>query len=203
MKKTQWKGTTLLAPIPPVLVTCGDMEHPNIFTVAWTGIINTQPPKTYISVRPSRFSYPLIEKSGEFAINLPTAKLCRAVDFCGVRSGANVNKWEACRLTPQKANVIAAPMLEESPISLECRVFERVPLGTHDMFLADIVAVNVAEELIDPSGRLCVERADLLAFAHGAYFALGQQLGTFGFSVKKKKRNRPIRRSFPKANPRT
>ena len=186
MEKQLWSGGALLAPVPPVLVTCGTMDKPNVLTVAWTGIVNTQPPKTYISIRPERFSYPLIRESGEFVINLSTAAMARAVDFCGVRSGKTVNKFAETGLTPVPASRVTAPMLDESPLSIECRVFQEIPMGTHNMFLADIVAVNVDSSLIDEAGKLHLERAGLLAYAHGEYFELGKKLGTFGFSVRKK-----------------
>lgn len=186
MSKIQWKGGALLAPVPPVLVTCSSGERQNVFTVAWTGILNTNPPKTYISVRPSRYSYELIGESGEFVINLTTSALVRATDSCGVYTGRKVNKFERFHLTPEAASVVRCPCLAESPLSLECRVFNRIPLGTHEMFLADIVAVDVDEALLDRDGKLHLERADLLAYAHGDYFALGRRLGSFGFSVKKR-----------------
>lgn len=186
MKKIKWKGGALLAPLPPVMVSCGTMEQPNILTVAWTGIINTIPPKTYISVRPSRYSYPLIQESGEFVINLATADLIKAVDFCGVRSGKDLDKFEAMRLTTEPAEKVNAPMIAECPLSMECRVTERIPLGSHDMFLADILAVHVQEDLVDQNGKLHLDRCGLAAFAHGEYFALGKKLGCFGFSVRKK-----------------
>lgn len=186
MSKVQWKGGALLAPVPPVLVTCAAGEQQNVFTVAWTGIINTNPPKTYISVRPSRFSYGLIAESGEFVINLTTSSLVRAADSCGVFTGRKVDKFKKLHLTPEPASQVRCPALAESPMSLECRVTDRIPLGTHEMFLADIVAVDVDEKLLDRDGKLHLERADLLAYAHGDYFTLGKRLGSFGFSVKKR-----------------
>lgn len=188
MPKTEWKGATLLAPVPPALVSCGTLEAPNALAIAWTGILNSQPPKTYISVRPERYSYGLIKASGEFIINLPTAALVRAVDYCGVRSGRSENKLAAARLTPEAVPGFAAPAIAESPLCLACRVTDIVPLGTHDMFLADIISVQVDEELIDANGRLCLARAGLCAYAHGEYFSLGRKIGSFGFSVKKKKK---------------
>lgn len=188
MGKESWKGGALLAPIPPAMVSCGTMEHPNILTIAWTGIINTKPPKTYISVRPSRYSYELIKQSGEFVINLTTSSLVRAADFCGVRSGKDINKFACCQLTPEQATVLSAPMIAESPLSMECKVSEIIPLGTHDMFLADVIAVNVDQQYIDQDGKLHLERCGLAAFAHGAYFEIGKKIGSFGFSVRKKKR---------------
>ena len=187
MAKQSWKGSALLGPVPPTLVTCGSMEQPNIFTVAWTGIINTIPAKTYISVRPQRFSYPLIEASGQFVINLPTRSLVRAVDYCGVKSGRDVNKWEAMGLHTHPAFALEdCPLLAESPVSLECRVTDKLELGSHHMFLADIVAVDVEESLLDKEGKLRLDRCGLLAYAHGDYYALGERLGSFGYSVRKK-----------------
>lgn len=182
-----WKGSVMTSPLPPALITCGDMEKPNILTIAWTGTLCTQPPKTYISIRPERYSYGIIEKSREFVINLPTRKLVRAVDFCGVKSGRDVNKFEAMGLDICNASTVKAPVLSDSPLSLECRVTEIVKLGSHDMFLADIVAVSVDPKYIDRNGRLTLEKAGLIAYSHGDYFALGEKLGDFGFSVRRKK----------------
>ncbi|MBQ4055222.1 MAG: flavin reductase family protein [Clostridia bacterium] len=190
MSKSVWRGSTLLSPVPPALVACGTLDSPNVFTVAWTGIINSQPPKTYISVRPERYSHGLILESGEFTINLPTKKLVRAVDFCGVRSGRDMNKFEKCGITAVAASEVGAPIVEEAPISLECRVFERKSFGTHDMFLADIVAVDADDEYIDKDGKLDLSKAGLIAYAHGEYYALGENLGKFGFSVRRRKRAR-------------
>lgn len=189
MGKIVWKGGTLLAPAPPALVSCGTLEHPNLLTVAWTGIVNTHPPMTYISIRPERYSYPLIRESGEFVINLTPASLIRAADFCGVRSGRDLDKWEACKLTPAPASALSAPLVQECPLSLECRVKQILPLGTHDMFLSEIAAIDLDETLIDKNGRLDLAKAGLAAFAHGEYFELGKCIGTFGFSVRKKPRN--------------
>ena len=186
MSKIVWKGGALLAPTPHSMVTCGTMEKPNVLTVAWTGIINTAPPKTYISVRPCRYSYPMIRESGEFVVNLTTAEMIRAADWCGVHTGAKVDKFARCNLHTEAASQVAAPLLSESPLALECRVTDMIPLGTHHMFLADIVAVDVDERLLDERGKLHLERAHLAAFAHGEYFELGKRLGAFGFSVRKK-----------------
>lgn len=188
MDKVTWKGSTLLAPVPPVMVSCGTMDAPNVLTVAWTGIINSQPPKTYISVRPERYSHDLIKESGEFVLNLPTSALVRAVDYVGVKSGRDENKFEKAKLTPQAASEVKCPMISESPVSIECRVTDVISMGTHDMFLADILAVNVAEELLNEDGKLRLAKAGLCAYAHGEYFALGKKIGDFGFSVKKKKK---------------
>ena len=190
MNKKTMKPGTLLAPCPVVMVSCGTEEEANILTIAWTGIVNSDPAMTYISVRPSRYSYEIIKKSGEFVINLATAKLIFATDFCGVKSGADVDKFKETGLTKEKASKIKAPMIAESPINIECRVKEVIPLGSHDMFLAEIVAVNVSEDIIDKSGKLRFEKCGLAAFSHGQYFALGAVLGNFGFSVKKKSKRK-------------
>lgn len=187
MAKVQWKGGTLLAPVPAALVTSGTMEKSNVLTVAWTGIVCSDPPKTYISVRPSRYSYGLIRESGEFVINLTTAALVRATDACGVYTGAKVDKFKKYGLHKEAAGTVSCPLIAESPVSLECRVTDVVPLGSHEMFLADITAVDIDEDLIDADGKLHLERAHLIAYSHGEYFALGQRLGSFGFSVRKKK----------------
>lgn len=186
MAKVRWKGSALLGPLPTVMVSCGDMEHPNIITVAWAGIVNTHPPKLSISVRPGRFSYGLIRESGEFVVNMTPTSLVKQADFCGMYTGAKVNKFEKTGLTPVAASEVSCPMIEECPMSLECRVTDVIPMGTHDLFLADIVAVHANEELLDEKGKLHVERANLVAFAHGEYFELGKCVGAFGDSVRKK-----------------
>ena len=188
MAKISWKGGALLGPLPPVMVSCGDMENSNIITIAWTGIVNTIPPKTYISVRPSRHSYKIIKEKGEFVINLTTSSTVKEADFCGIYTGAKVDKFERCKLTKEKASIVECPMIAESPLSIECRVTDVIPLGSHDMFLADIVAVNVDEQLLDKEGKLRLDKAGLAAFAHGEYFELGKKIGNFGFSVNKKKK---------------
>lgn len=187
MAKIKWRGGTLLSPVPPALVTCSDGERENLLTVAWTGIVNSDPPKTYISVRPSRYSYDIIKKSGVFAINLTTKELTRAADWCGVRSGAKEDKFARCRLEKERASEIDCPILAASPLALECRVTDVIPLGSHDMFLADIVAVDVNEDLVDENGKLHLSHAGLVAYSHGEYFELGKRIGKFGFSVAKKK----------------
>ena len=186
MAKLKWKGGALLAPMPPVMVSCGDMEKSNILTIAWTGIINTIPPKTYISVRPSRHSYNIIKESGEFVINLTPANLIKSADYCGIYTGAKVDKFAKCGLTREAANEVACPLIADSPLSLECKVTEIIKIGTHDMFLADIVAVDVDEKLLDKNGKLDLGRANLAAFAHGEYYELGKKIGKFGFSAVKK-----------------
>ena len=189
MAKIKWRGGAMLAPVPPAMVTCSHEGKDNIITIAWTGIVNTIPPKTYISVRPSRFSHGLIKESGEFAINLTTCELVRSADWCGVYTGAKVDKFERCKLTRAVASEVSCPIIEESPLTLECRVTDVIPMGSHDMFLADIVAVDVDESLLDEKGKLHLERAGLVAYAHGDYFELGKRLGGFGYSVQKKKKH--------------
>ena len=186
--KQVWKGSVLTSPVPPTLVTCEHNGVSNVFTVAWTGILCTQPPVTYISVRPERYSYELISESGEFVINLATEELTKAVDICGVKSGRKLDKFAHLGLTCEKASKVSAPILAQSPVNIECKVREVVKLGTHDMFIADIVALDVANELIDEKGRLALEKAGLLAYSHGEYYGLGKKLGSFGYSVRKKKK---------------
>lgn len=202
MGKIVWKPSALMGPVPAALVTCGSLEHPLILTVAWTGIVCTQPPMTYISIRPERNSYPVIRDSGEFCINLTTRALSRAADYCGVKSGRDTDKFQRMSLTPAPASAVGCPILSESPLTLECRVKERRGLGSHDMFLAEIVAVDVEDSLLDAAGKLHLERAGLLAYAHGDYFALGEKLGGFGWSVRKKPlHSKGNRRGQPKAAP--
>ncbi len=186
--RTVWDGSALLSPVPAVLVSVGDENEKNVFTVAWTGTLNTKPPKTYISVRPERYSYDIIERTGEFVINLPSTALVKAVDFCGVRSGKNMDKFKEMKLTAIKSNSVNAPSIEECPISMECRVCDKIHLGTHTMFIADILKISVKNEFLDDNGKLHIKKCKLLAYAHGEYFSLGERLGTFGYSVKKKKK---------------
>ncbi len=202
MSRQNLKGGALLAPVPPALVTCGEGEEKNVLTVAWAGVISTKPPRVSISVRPTRHSYHLIEESGEFVINLPTEALVRAVDYCGMYTGAKVDKFQKCALTPIPSSVVACPSIAESPLSLECRVFEKIPLGSHDMFLADIVAVTAHDALFDSAGKLRLDRAHLCAYAHGEYFALGRRLGKFGFAATKKKKphKNPLQNTRPPRN---
>ena len=188
MSKITWKPSTLLGPVPAVLVSCGSEQKPNALTIAWTGIINSDPPMTYISVRPERHSYNIIKESGEFVINLVPRSLVRATDFCGVRTGAKMDKLKKLKLTVTKGQTVSAPLINESPICLECKVTEVKKLGTHDMFLAEITAVQIEEEYIDADGKLRMDKCRLVAYCHGEYFDLGKKLGGFGFSVKKKKK---------------
>ena len=193
MGRTELGGGALTAPVPPALVTVGEGERANILTVAWTGILATVPPKTYISVRPRRHSYGLLRETGEFVINLASASLARTVDFCGMYTGAKVDKFERCALTRLPSVTVAAPSIAECPISIECRVSEVLPMGSHDVFVADILRVTVDESLLDAAGKLHVERADLLAYAHGEYYTLGRRLGSFGFSAARKKKHTAAR----------
>ncbi|HJA26333.1 MAG TPA: flavin reductase family protein [Candidatus Fournierella merdigallinarum] len=186
-EKLVWPGSALLGPVPPVLVSCGAGEKANLITIAWAGTVCTQPPRVAISVRPTRHSYGLILESGAFVVNLPTTALAKAVDWCGVKSGKEVDKFAALGLHTAPAAKVSCPLLAESPVNLECKVFQRLSLGSHDLFLADVVAVDVDEALLDSAGKLRLERAGLLAYAHGDYYALGRQLGKFGWSVRKKK----------------
>ena len=190
MAKQQWKGSTLLGPIPPVMVSLGTMEQSNIITIAWSGIINSDPPKTYVSVRPERYSYDILKEQRELVINLTTVPLAGAADYCGIRSGRDVDKFARMGLTKAPASKVACPLIEESPLSLECKVIDIIPLGTHDMFLCDIVAVDVDENLLDAKGKLHMEKANLCGYVHGAYYALGKRIGTFGYSHAKKKKRR-------------
>lgn len=187
MSKITWKGGTLLSPVPAVLVSCGTVEKPTALTVAWTGIINSDPPKTYISVRPERNSYDIIKSSGEFVINMLPSGLVKTLDYCGIKSGKHEDKLEKRKLTALPCEKLSAPLIAQSKISLECKVIEVKPLGSHDMFIADIVSVDIDEDLIDEKGRLMIEQAGLMAYAHGTYFALGKKIGTFGFSCKTKR----------------
>ena len=189
MAKIKWRGGALVAPLPPTMVTVGNMEKSNIITIGWTGITNTVPPKTYISVRPTRHSYNMIKESGEFVINLTPASLVKAADYCGIYTGAKVDKFAKCNLTREEASEVAVPLIAECPLSLECKVTDIIPLGSHDMFMADIVAVDVDESLLDKDGKLHLEKAGLAAYAHGEYFELGKKIGKFGFSTAKKKKS--------------
>jgi flavin reductase (DIM6/NTAB) family NADH-FMN oxidoreductase RutF len=186
MSKIQWKGGTFIYPIPAVMVSCGTMEESNIITVAWTGILNTNPAMCYISVRPERYSHDIIKENGEFAINLTTRQLAYATDWCGVKSGRDVDKFKEMKLTKEKANIISVPLIKESPVSVECKVKEIVPLGSHDMFVAEIVAIDADEKYIDEKGAFDISKCDLIAYANGGYYPLESKIGKFGYSVQKK-----------------
>lgn len=191
MGKQYWKPGNMLYPVPAVMVTCARPdEKPNIITIAWAGTICSDPAMVSISVRKERYSHAIIRDTGEFVINLTPQRLAWAVDFCGVRSGRDTDKFAATGLTPCASKAVQCPGIAESPVNIECRVTEIKELGSHDMFLADVVNVGVEESLLDEAGSLRLERGNLLAYAHGSYFALGRQLGTFGHSVKKAARGR-------------
>ena len=177
MSRQVWKGSTLLNPEPPVLVSCGPAGAPNLITVGWCGTICTQPSMVSISVRPERYSHHLIKESGEFVINLPTESLVRAVDWCGVKSGRDVDKFSAMHLTPSPAAKVGTVLVEESPVNLECKVTQVIPLGSHDLFLAEVVAVDVDERLLDESGKLCLNKANLIVYSHGDWAANWGRLG--------------------------
>lgn len=194
MTKRVFKGGAMLNPVPVVMVSLGS-KKPNIITIAWTGIVNSDPPMTYISVRRERFSHHILKEEGEFVINLCTEDLAKATDFCGVRSGSKVDKFKKMNLTPGECAEVSCPLIEESPVNLECRVVEVHEYGSHDMFVAQILHVHVNDELIDEQGRIMLEKAGLVAYSHGEYFGLKRQpLGRFGYSVMKPKTKKRINR---------
>ena len=188
MKET-WKPGNMLYPLPAVMVSVTDGQgNDNIITVAWTGTICTNPPMVYISVRPSRYSYEMIKKTGEFVINLTTEELAFATDYCGVRSGRDVDKFKEAHLTKEPAQFVKAPMIKESPVSIECRVTEVKKLGSHHMFLAEVLAVHAQQEYIDKNNKFQLNKAKPIVYSHGEYLGTGKSLGTFGYSVKKRKK---------------
>ena len=188
MSKVTWKSGTFIYPLPAVMVSCGTMEESNIITVAWTGIINTDPAMCYISVRPTRHSYEMIKKTGEFVINLTTKDLAYETDWCGVKTGAKVDKFKEMKLTKEKANFVNCPMIKESPVSVECKVKEIRELGSHHMFVAEILGINADEKYINENGAFDISKCDLIAYSNGNYYSLGKKIGRFGFSVQKKKK---------------
>ena len=187
--KQVWKGGNMLYPLPAVMVSCAnEAGEKDIVTVAWAGTVCTNPPMLSISLRPERHSYHIIRESGEFVVNLVTSRLQRACDWCGVRSGRDSDKWAECRLTAEPAAKLElAPAIAESPVNIECRVCDVLELGSHHLFLADVIAVQVEEGLLDTRGKLDLARANLTAYSHGEYFELGRRLGSFGYSVRKRK----------------
>ncbi|MCI8513692.1 MAG: flavin reductase family protein [Lachnospiraceae bacterium] len=188
MGRQIWKPGNMVYPVPAVLVTCADEEgKPNVMTAAWTGTVCSEPPMAYVSIRKERYSNPIIRKTGEFTINLTTEELAFATDFCGVRSGRELNKFEAANLTALPGRTIKAPLLRESPVGIECKVSQILELGSHDMFLGTVTAVLVDEAYLDEKGKFDLAAAKLLAYSHGEYYSLGELLGTFGYSVRKKK----------------
>ena len=188
MSKEIWKSGTFIYPLPAVMVSCGTMEKSNIITVAWTGILNTNPAIVYISVRPTRYSYNLIKEQGEFVINLTTKDLVRATDWCGVKTGAKVDKFKEMKLHKEKAKFVQCPLIKESPVSVECKVKEIKELGSHHLFVADVLSIDADEKYIDEKGAFDISKCDLIAYANGGYYSLGKKLGKFGFSVQKKKK---------------
>ena len=190
MSKTTWKPGTFIYPLPAVMVSCGTMEKSNIITVAWTGIINTEPAKVYISIKPSRYSYEIIKKQGEFVINLTTQKLARATDWCGVKTGAKVDKFKEMNLHKEKAKFVKCPMIKESTVSVECKVKEIKNLGSHHMFIAEVLAINADEKYINEKGAFDISKCDLIAYSNGHYYTLGKKIGRFGFSVQKRKKRK-------------
>ena len=189
IKKESWKPGTLIYPLPAVLVSCGASEEEyNMITVAWTGTVCTNPPMCYISVRKERHSYDIIRRTGEFVINLTTEQMARATDWCGVHSGRNENKWEATGLTPMANSHVSAPLIAESPLSICCKVRQIIELGSHDMFLADVVGIEADTRYIDPeTGKFSLDKAHPIVYSHGEYYTLGELIGHFGWSVKKKR----------------
>lgn len=196
IKRKNFAPGALTAPLPPALVTVGDMESSNVITIGWTGILATVPPKTYISVRPSRYSYGILKERGEFVINLPSADMARSVDFAGIYTGAKMDKFEKCGFIKAESNKVSAPTIAQCPVSIECKVCQVIPMGSHDVFMADIVSVSCREDIIDSDGKMRFDKAGLLAYAHGEYYALGEKLGRFGFSTDKAK---PENKNKPKA----
>lgn len=187
MAKEIWKPGNMLYPLPVVMVSMADRDgNNNIITIAWAGTVCTNPPMVSISVRPERYSYPILKETGEFVINLTTKELAFATDYCGVKSGRDVDKFKEMHLTPIPASQVKAPMIWESPVNIECRVNRVIPLGSHDMFLADVVAVHADEKYMDEKRKFHLEKAEPIVYSHGSYLSCGEQLGTFGYSVKKK-----------------
>ncbi len=191
MGKELWKPGNMLYPLPVVMVSLADKDgRPNIITLAWVGTVCTNPPMVSISVRPERYSYPILKETGEFVINLTTKELAFATDYCGVKSGRDVDKFKEMNLTPILASEVKAPMIAESPVNIECKVRQILPLGSHDMFLADVVAVHADEKYMDENHKFHLEKADPIIYSHGSYFGCGELLGTFGYSVKKREKKR-------------
>lgn len=188
MAKQVFKPGNMLNPVPAVMVSVADKEHrPNILTIAWSGTVNTNPPMVSISVRPERYSYHMIEETGEFVINLTTEELVKACDYCGVTSGRDVDKFKEMKLTPVAVEGVSVPGIKESPVNIACKVRQVLPLGSHTMFLADVVGVTVDDRFMNETGKFCINETGLVMYSHGEYFAMGRQLGTFGYSVRKKK----------------
>lgn len=195
IEKQFWKPGNMVYPVPTVMVSCQSADKPaNIITIAWTGTVCTNPPMVYISVRPERYSYEIIQKSREFVINLTTQKLAKATDYCGVKSGRDVDKWKAMNLHKREAKTVHVPVIQESPINIECKVQQILPLGSHHMFLAEVTNVQVDSAYLDQQGKLHMEKMGMITYAHGEYYTLGELLGKFGYSVQKEKRNKKIQK---------
>ena len=190
MSKKIWKSGTFIYPIPAVMVSCGDMENSNIITVAWTGILNTNPAKVYISVRPERYSYNIIKEKKEFVINLTNKDLAYATDWCGVKTGAKVDKFKEMHLTKEECQFVSAPAIKESPVSIECKVTDIKEFGSHHMFIADVMSIDADEKYINEKGSFDISKCNLIAYANGGYYELGRKIGKFGFSVEKKKKKK-------------
>ncbi|MBQ1392149.1 MAG: flavin reductase family protein [Lachnospiraceae bacterium] len=191
MSKECWKPGNMLYPLPAVMVSCSEPGKPdNIITVAWTGTVCTNPPMVYISVRPERHSYDMIKNSGEFVINLTTQSLVKATDYCGVRSGREVDKFAEMHLTKEMATHVNVPLIKESPVNIECKVREVKELGSHHMFLADVVGVNIDPKYLDEKGKFCLNDAGLIMYSHGEYYEMGELLGSFGYAVRKNKKGK-------------
>lgn len=200
MERQVWKPGNMVYPVPAVMVSTADQDgKANIITVAWTGTICSDPAMLYISVRPERYSYHMIKETGEFVVNLTTKKLARAADYCGVRSGRDVDKWKEMGLTPGKAQKVSAPLILESPVNIECKVTEVKELGSHHMFLAQVLAVDVDGAYLDEKGKFKLNQTGLLAYSHGEYLELGKGIGTFGYSVKKTIKHKPATRTKKQA----
>ena len=187
MGRKIWKAGTFEYPLPAVMVSCGTIEKSNIITVAWTGILNTNPAMVYISVRPTRYSYNLIKESKEFVINLTNRQLAYATDWCGVRSGEKYDKFKEMKLHKEKAKFVSAPLIKESPVSIECKVKDIIKFGSHDMFVAEVLSIDADEKYIDEKGAFDISKCDLIAYANGGYYPLRKKIGKFRFSVKKRK----------------
>jgi flavin reductase (DIM6/NTAB) family NADH-FMN oxidoreductase RutF len=196
MGKQNWKPGNMVYPLPAALISCGELNGKmNLLTVSWLGTLCTDPPMCYISVRPERYSYEIIKQTGEFVINLTTADMAEATDWCGVKSGRDFDKFKESKLTPAAATVVKCPIVAESPISIECKVKEIKPLGTHDMFIADVVNIIADDRYIDPeTAAFSLAASGIISYAHGTYYSLGKRIGKFGWSVMKNKTNRPANR---------
>lgn len=188
MSRQSWRAGNMLYPLPAVMVSCARPdEKPNIITLAWAGTTCSSPAMVSISIRPERYSYDIIKETGEFVINLTTERLVRATDYCGVRSGRDVDKFKEMKLTPGQSVHVAAPYIEESPVNIECRTMQILELGSHHMFVAEVLGVNVDEQYLDKNGKFQLNKAGLMVYSHGEYFGLGKNIGKFGYSVQRRK----------------